>query len=123
MRQLMDESAEFFGLRLTGQECDSAAVAHAQRGRNALAKGKLDALLLHECEKAFTVLAYVAADLAYSGKLCAIGLADIEHIGISESGQHGPARCVLVSFVLLSALGDDGSKDADAVLALLHVAA
>jgi hypothetical protein len=34
-------------------------------------------LFLHECEKAFTVLAYVAADLAYGGKLCAIGLADI----------------------------------------------
>jgi hypothetical protein len=121
MRQLMDERAELFGLRLTGQECDPAAVAHLQRRRNALAKGKLDALFLHECEKTFTVLAYVAADLAYGGKLCAIGLADIlsrdlrpawAWLGVSLSRSSFCLRLVMM-----------GARISDAALALLHVAA
>ena len=96
MRDLMHKRAELFGFGLTGQQRDPAAVAHAQRGRDVLRKGKLDPLPLYECEEAFTIFAYVAADFAYGGKLFAFGLRDIEHIGISESGSIGRFGCVLV---------------------------
>ena len=44
----MHQNTEFFGLRLSRQQCDSAAVRHAECGGNAFVVFKRDALRLHE---------------------------------------------------------------------------
>ncbi len=65
-------------------------------------------------------------DLAQLGKLCAFGLRHIEDIGGAEPNQNARVLLgdVLLGFlVLLAANADDGSKNADAFLALLHLAA
>jgi hypothetical protein len=49
---------------LPRQDGDASAVAHAERGGDALGEDKLDALTLNESNQTVAVLAYVSADLA-----------------------------------------------------------
>ena len=126
MRQLMEQSGEGFGLRLSGENGNASAVAHAKRGSDVLAVDKLDALTLDERNETVVVLAYVAVHLAHGGKLDAFGLLHIEYIGIPKANKDAGVLLgdVLLGFCVWLALdADDGSKNADALLALLHAAA
>jgi hypothetical protein len=126
MCQLMHERGEGFGLRLTGQDGDTSAVAHAERGRNVLGKDKLDALTLNERKQTVVVFAHVAIDLAHCGKIDSIGLPHVEDIGIAEANKDAGILLgnVFLGFLLGLALdADDGSQNADAFFALLHAAA
>ena len=80
---------KLLGLRLAGEDGDASAVAHAQSGGDVLGKDKLDALALDEGNETVAVLADVAADISRMvGKLCAVGLRDIEDVGIAEANQN-----------------------------------
>jgi hypothetical protein len=48
VRQFMEQGGEGFGLRLSRQDRDASAVAHAERGSDLLRKDKLNALTLNE---------------------------------------------------------------------------
>jgi hypothetical protein len=81
MRQLMHQRGEGFRLRLTGQDGDAPAVAHAESGRDVIGKDKLDALTLDERNQTVMVFAHVAIDFVHRGKLNAFRLLDVKHIG------------------------------------------
>ena len=119
---------KFLGRRLARKKDDLAAVAHAQRGGDALVELKLDALqLMTKSTSRSRYSPALAGDaLGEFGKLRAFGLAHIEDIGGAEPNQNGlilSADVLLGLFVLLAANADHGSKNADAVLALLDLAA
>jgi hypothetical protein len=59
----MYKNGKFFGLCLSGQQCDSAAVRHAECGGNAFVVFKRDALRLHEVSQAIQI------DSCFSGNL------------------------------------------------------
>ena len=72
------------------------------------------------------VLAGVAGNLAHLGQVYAVGLRDVEDVGIAEAKQDALVLLgdVLLGFlVLLAANANDGGKDADAFLSGLHAAA
>jgi len=82
----MYQRGELLGLRLTGENGDASAVAHAERGSDLLVVDKLDALALEERGQTVDVLAGIARDFAQLGKVYAIGLRNI------LSRDLGPAR-------------------------------
>src|SRR5216683_4449301 len=126
MRQLMHQSGEDFGLRLTGQNGDASAVAHAESGRDVLGIDKLNALTFDERQQTVMVLSHVAIDFAHRGKLDTFCLLHIKDIGIAKANKDAG---ILLGNVLLGLLiwlaldADDGSQNADTLLALLDAAA
>src|SRR6266852_2368405 len=126
MRQLMNKGGEDFGLRLTGQDGDATAIAHAESGCDVLGEDKLDSLTIYEGKQTVVVFAHVAIDLTHCGKVDAIGLLHVEDIGIAEANKDAGVLLgnVLLGFLIGLALdADDGSQNANAFLALLHPAA
>src|SRR5271168_4660925 len=126
MGEFMHERRKLLGLRLSGQQSDSAAVAHAESGCDVLTEDKLDALCLDERKQAIAILAHIAVDLAHRRKFRAFGLAYIEDIGRTKPYQDGnilPGDVLLGLFLGFALHANDGGKDADAMLALLHAAA
>ncbi len=86
----MDKRAELLGCTLTGEDSDSAAVAHPQRWRNALFELKPNALGGDKVVQPLPVLSDIASHvLGQLGKVFAFGLADIEDIGRTKTNQHG----------------------------------
>jgi hypothetical protein len=89
-------------------------------------KDKLDALTFDKGKQMVAVFAYIAPDLVHGRKLRALGLGDIEDIGIAKANQYGLVleggvfRGFLVGLALHA---DDRREDADALLAFLHLAA
>src|ERR1700736_1009770 len=72
------------------------------------------------------VLAYIAIDFTNRRKLDAFGLFHVEDIGIAKANKNAGVLLgdVLLGFFIGLALDpDDGSENADALLALLHAAA
>src|SRR5260370_38583879 len=122
----MYQGGEGFGLRLTGQDGDASAIAHAESGRDVLGEDKLDALTINEGKQTVVALAHVAIDFADRGKIDAFGLLHVEDMGIAEANKDAGIllRNVLLGFLIGLALdADDGTQDPDAFLALLHAAA
>jgi hypothetical protein len=108
-----------FGLGLTGQDGDASAVADAERGSNLLGEDKLDALLLYKRHETVAVLSDLAAHLPHRGKLRALGLQDIEDVGVAEANQDAgvlPGDVLLGLCARLALDADDGSNDVDAVI-------
>jgi hypothetical protein len=83
--RFMDKRGEGFRLRLSGQERDASAVAHAECGGNVGVIDKLNPLGLHEGRQSVDVLARVACDFVECGQLYTIGLRNIEDVSITEA--------------------------------------
>jgi hypothetical protein len=60
----MHKDRKFFGLCLSGQQCDPAAIRHAECGGYALVVFKRDALRLHEVSQAIQIDSGVSGDLS-----------------------------------------------------------
>lgn len=73
----MDERRKLFRLGLSGQQDNSAAVAHAHCRSDVLVELKRDALLRDEVDQPLAVLSCIALHRGVLGKLCAFGLAQI----------------------------------------------
>ena len=90
MGEFMDKCAELLGCALTGQDGDSAAVAHPQRWRDALFELKPDALGGNEFEQPLPVVSNIAGyALRKFGKVFAFGLGDIEDVGRTKPMRAG----------------------------------
>ncbi len=116
MRRFMDKRGEGFRLRLSGQDGDASAVAHAKSGSNLLVVDKLNAFAFEERGQAVDVLAGVARDFVHGGQVYAIGLRNVEDVSVAELQQNplillGDVR--LRFGVLLAARANDRGKNAD----------
>ena len=129
MRKLVNEGAELFGWRLSGEYGDLAAVAHAQHGCDEFPELELDALADGEIDQAFAVLPdFAGAALGELRKLCAFGLAHIEDVHGTKADEDGCVDGCRVFAALgfctfLPAAADHRGKDADTLLSLQHLAA
>src|ERR1700721_84328 len=95
----MDKGAELFGCGLSGKDGDTASVAHAKCGGDALLELKLDTLRDQKVDEAFPVLAYFAFHpLREIGERCALGLGHIENVGRTKTDEY---RLILLGDVLL----------------------
>jgi len=84
--------------RMSGQNGNASAVAHAERGCDLFSEDKLDALTINERKQTIVVLAHVTVDFAHCGKLNAFGLLHVEDIGIAEANKNAG---ILLGNVLL----------------------
>jgi hypothetical protein len=94
---LMYERGELLGLRLPVQNGDASAVALTESALQVVAVYKLNAPVFEKGCEAVDVLAGVAAHFVHGWQVNAVGLGEVEHVGVTESEQY--------AFVLL---GDGG---------------
>src|SRR5450756_134082 len=122
----MHQCGEGFCLRLTGKDRNASAITYAERGRDLIGKDKLDTLFFNECQKTVVVLSCIALNVLYLGKIGPICLLDIEDVGIPESDEDADILLGDVFFgvfIFLALDANDGSENADALLAFLHATA
>jgi hypothetical protein len=111
--------------RLSRQDGDASAIAHAQSGSNVRVVDKLDSLRLEERGQAVDVLAGVSRDLVDFRQVNTVGLRHVEDVGIAESEQGAGVllgNVLLGFFVFLAANAEDGSEDANALSSGVHAA-
>src|ERR1035438_54372 len=121
----MRQCAEFLGFGLAGKQSDLSAIADTLRGCDALVVLKLNALLLHEIDKALVIGANFAGNRRRLGKLSAFGLCKVEDIDNAETDEHGLWLVGLVNGLLggLTLGANHRSQNRNTLLPLLDIVA
>src|SRR5260221_11435514 len=121
MRQLVPERGKLLCRRLAGKQRDATAARSSACRRDFGGVFDGNSLCIREAAETVAILAWVALHDSDLRQFLAIGLADIEHIGSSKTCDG--SRSLFPFFFVLRFATNDGSKNQDALLALLHEAA
>jgi hypothetical protein len=126
----VDQSHDFLGGRLAGQNGNLPAVANAESGRDVFRVFERDILLREKVDQAATMSADFAGDAVLKlGQVCAFGLLHIENIDGAEADQHGRGlgavvrRAVAVGVVLPAAASNHRRENLNSFLATFYEAA
>jgi len=123
VRGFVNQCCEFFRLRLTGQQCDSAAIRNAKRGCDIFAVLQLDSTRDNELSQAVEVLADFAGGLTKRGQRCTFCLRLIPHVHTTKTEQRRFVLVVVVLFLFLAANSDHGRKNRNTFFATLYATA
>lgn len=123
--QFVNQRGKDFCFRLAGEKSDLAAIAHAERGHDALVVLNLDPLPVNEPDKPVKIVVDFARNGRGLWKVGSCRLPIVEDMYNSKSGQYRLPLFLLflVAFVLLLAsIAEDRSENWNAFFAFLHKA-